>query len=72
MGLLYFYSTLPKEPGFYSNPSLISILVFDLFLKGFKLQFYYSVFRSAFSSNLQKWLRQENFTEEGTVPCKAV
>lgn len=35
VGLLYFYSTLPKAPGFYSHPSLISILVFDLFLKGF-------------------------------------
>jgi len=63
VGLLYFYSTLPEEPGFYSHPSLISILVFDLFLKGFTLPFYYSIFPSSFSYNLQKWLRQENFTE---------
>lgn len=71
MGLLYFYSTLPKAPGFYSHPSLISILVFDLFLKGFTPRFYYSIFQSVFSHNLQKWLRQENFTEERAVPGRA-
>lgn len=67
--LFLFYFT--KAPGFYSHPSLISILVFDLFLKGFTPQFYDSIFQSVFSHNLQKWLRQENFTEEGAAPCKA-
>lgn len=71
MGLLYFYSSLPKPPGFYSHPSLISISVFDLFLKGFTPLLYYSIFRSIFSHNLQKWLRQENFTAKGAAPCQA-